>query len=190
MKASFAIIVLFLCSFYPYKNAAIDTQEGRSAYELLNTIRTKPAAYSPILSVDLNAVKPMPNLRWNDTLAKAAEAKALDMANRNYFSHVDLDGLGMNYYINKAGYQLNKEFLKNDKSNFFESIYAGSVSGEDAIKDLIIDSKNPGLGHRNHLLGIGDWNASLTDIGIGFARTDGNSKYKSYMCVLIAKHNW
>lgn len=131
-----------------------------------------------------------PLLKWNDTLAKVAETKALDMATRSYVAHVDPDGYGLNYYINKAGYSLNPKWLASKELNYFESISAGAASGEAAVRTLLIDKDIPDLGHRKHLLGLDKWTASLYDIGIGYARPVDNSPYKSYVCLIIAKHNW
>jgi len=75
------------------------------------------------------------------------------------------------------------------QNNFFESIAAGVDNGEEAIRLLIIDKGFPSQGHRKHLLGMGEWNASLTDIGIGFARRNSGSSYTTYVSIIIAKHN-
>jgi len=72
---------------------------------------------------------------------------------------------------------------------YFESLCVNPATGEDAIKTLIIDKDVPSFGHRNHLPGIGEWNSSLTDIGIGFAKIDSGTKYTTYVSVVIAKHN-
>lgn len=169
--------------------AILDKPEEKKAFELLNKIRENPGSYNKRFGVNLNSVKPKPDLKWNDTLTKAAEAKALDMATRHYFNHVNPDGYGMNYYINKAGYELDAYMLTDKKANFFESIDAGADSGTNAIKDLIIDKETPGLGHRVHLLGMNDFYANLTDIGIGFARCSDGCTYSTYMSVIIAKHH-
>jgi uncharacterized protein YkwD len=129
-------------------------------------------------------------LRWNDTLAKVAETKALDMADKNYFAHVDKKGFGINYRINEAGYEIEPAWIKPKSENFFESICAGMESGKNAIDILLIDKGIPSLGHRKHLLGLDDWNASLYDIGIGYVNIPEGSKYISYMSLIIAKHHW
>ncbi|NNM95837.1 MAG: CAP domain-containing protein [Bacteroidia bacterium] len=182
---------------HPNHKAELDKAEEKSAFEYLNKIRQNPASFSAEFKVNLNMVKPRPALKWNDTLARVAEAKALDMATHNYFGHVDKNGYGMNYYINKAGYQLDAYMLNDKKANFFESINAGADNGIDGIKDLIIDKGTPGHGHRTHLLGISDFYANLTDIGIGFARVaegadkeKGGDTYATYMSVVIAKHHY
>lgn len=171
-------------------NAVIDKEEAQKAFNFLNDIRINPAKhYSEFGFLRTTEVKNT-SLLWNDTLAKAAEAKASDMADRNYYGHVDPDGFGMNHFIHKGGYKLNSNWIKDKSENYFESIAAGAASGEQVIRTFIIDKGVPSLGHRNHLLGVGDWNASLVDIGIGFARRESGSTYKTYICVLIAKHDW
>lgn len=161
--------------------------EARAAFVLLNKIRTNPKAYRNSFQ-QFGDVKPKPALRWNDTLARVAEAKALDMATRNYFAHVDPDGYGINYYIHKAGYALQPAWLKDRKFNYFESCNAGGLTGEEAIKMLIVDDGVPDLGHRKHLLGMDSWSHNLVDVGIGYARSNGKAVYKTYTCVIIAKH--
>ncbi|HEY8895063.1 MAG TPA: CAP domain-containing protein, partial [Niastella sp.] len=101
--------------------------------------------------------------------------------------HTTPEGYGINYLINQSGYSLNGEWLKANNLSYFESIGSGQESGADAVKSLIIDEKDNNKGHRNHLLGITQWDASLYDIGIGFVKSDG-STYQSYTCIIIAKH--
>ncbi|MBB1287182.1 hypothetical protein HRH25_22590 [Flavisolibacter sp. BT320] len=57
-----------------------------------------------------------------------------------------------------------------------------------AIKLLQIDEGVPSLGHRNHLSGIDPWSASLKDIDIGYAWAGEGKQFKTYTCVIIAKH--
>lgn len=184
-----AAILFLSITFFVQPSTGIDKEEAQKAFLLLNKIRTNPQSFTGSMPF-LNDIKTRPQLKWNDTLAKVAEAKALDMATRNYFGHVDPDGYGMNYYINKAGYKLEPKWLSSKDMNYFESLSAGAPSGEKAIENLIIDAGTPTLGHRKHLLGLDDWNAASVDIGIGYARPVASSPYISYVCVLIAKHNW
>ena len=122
---------------------------------------------------------------------KAAQAKAEDMASRNYFAHVDPDGNGMNIKINAAGYELPAEWYANPADNFFESLGCGTNinTGESIMDMLVIDADTPSLGHRNHLLGIKEFWSNCFDIGIGHARNP-NASYINYWCILIAKHNY
>ncbi|UPT68143.1 MAG: CAP domain-containing protein [Sphingobacteriales bacterium JAD_PAG50586_3] len=166
----------------------LDKEEAKKAYFFLNTVRANVTAYAKELQLPNDIKITTRALMWNDTLAKVAEAKALDMATRNYFAHVDPDGVGMNYYIDKAGYKLDKYQVKTKRQNSFESISAGYNTGEEVIKSLIIDTWDPvNLGHRKHLLGMEGW-AGTTDIGIGFARGTVNNKFTTYVSILIAKH--
>ena len=182
-------VVMLLLSFLYNNTPFVVKEEAQQAFQLLNTIRSNPAKYYKELHLNSKLKITQTPLHWNDTLARVAEAKALDMAKRNYFEHVNPDGLGINYFINQSGYTLNADWLKDKKENFFESIGSGHNSGADAIKAMIMDAEDASMGHRDHVLGIGDWDASLHDIGIGFVKCD-DSKYQSYICVIIAKHNW
>ena len=191
MKQAVAILLFLLTvSFTSFQTPQVDKEEARSAFELINRIRMSPKDFSRQLKVNINSVKPRAALIWNDTLAKVAEEKAMDMATKNYFAHVDKSGYGINYYINKAGYRLNPEWVKRKRDNNFESLDAGAETGEKAVVDLVVDLNTAGHAHRNHLLGIDPWNASLTDIGIGFVNGGERSQFKVYMCVIIAKHDW
>ncbi len=182
------IFLAFMAMSLKGNDPALNREEAQSAFNFLNRVRTDPQAHEKEYKF-LEDVKAMPALRWNDTLARVAEARALDMAKKNYFGHVDPDGYGVNYHMNKAGYSLPAEWLKDRGANYFESLGAGASSGINAIENLIIDANTPSLGHRRHLLGMTDWDASLVDIGIGYVTSD-NSKFSSYACVIIAKHNW
>jgi uncharacterized protein YkwD len=182
-------VVMLLLSFLYNNNPFIVKEEAQQAFQLINTIRSNPEKYYKELQLNSKLRITKTPLRWNDTLARVAEAKALDMAKRNYFNHVNPDGYGINFFINQSGYKLNTDWLKDKKENFFESIASGHDSGIAAIKSLIIDEGDATKGHRNHLLGVTDWDASLYDIGIGFVKCDGGA-YQSYICIIIAKHNW
>jgi uncharacterized protein YkwD len=182
-----ALILLLFCCLPGFVQTGLDKAEAQKAFTLLNKIRSNPAAFTQEMPF-LAEIGPKPLLKWNDTLANVAEAKALDMATRNYVDHVDPDGYGLNHFINKAGYALSAKWLTAKNLNFFESISAGSPNGEAAIRKLIIDNGVPTLGHRKHLLGLDSWTSTLYDVGIGYARPVAKAEYKSYVCVIIAKH--
>jgi len=191
IKYVFSILCLFL--FGSFKNSdptIIDKLEAQNAFLYLTEVRDNPDKFSSELNYKKGLKVSGVKLRWNDTLTKVAEQKAQDMATRNYFGHVDPSGYGMNYFINKSGYRLDPAWLKLKSDNYFESLAANHSSGIDMIKALIIDKQTPSLGHRIHLLGLNEWNATLGDIGIGFSRRNSGSNYKTYICVIIAKHNW
>ncbi|MBO4333361.1 MAG: CAP domain-containing protein [Paludibacteraceae bacterium] len=163
------------------------------AYKYLNEMRSNPPAYSKIVDFDLSEVQVRDSLSWDTILAAVAQTKANDMANRNYFGHVNPEGYGINFYIVDAGYKLEKEWLNNRRDNNFESLAAGYTSGKDAVIGLVYDDGIPtgekGSGHRMHLLGIDDWHKKMKDIGIGHAYNPG-SNYKHYWVFVIARHKW
>lgn len=170
-------------------NTSNSSSEIQAAFNYLNSVRKNPARYSNEIGVSLNGVQATHELKWNSTLAKVAQAKAQDMAKRNYFSHVDPDGNGMNIKINAAGYSLRSDWYSNRSLNYFESIAVGTTTGKEAIQLLINDSgaSNESAGHRRHLLGIDNFWSNCYDIGIGMAK---GGSYGYYWCVLIAKHDF
>ncbi|MCZ4694612.1 CAP domain-containing protein [Ancylomarina euxinus] len=161
----------------------------KDAFDYLNAVRNKPASFSDELGIDLSGVVTRNQLIWSAELAKAAYDKAKDMAERNYFAHVDPDGYGMNYKINAAGFDLADYLMPSKSANHFESIAAGTNrnTGEIMIQQLIIDKGIPSLGHRKHLLGMTCFWADAEYCGIGFYKKPG-STYTHYICVMIAKH--
>ena len=186
-KSTMGICILLFLAFRS-EEPAVDREQAKLAYLYLNDVRTSPKKFTTEYPF-LTGFKGMPPLKWNDTLARVAERKALDMATRNYFAHVDPEGYGINYYINKEGYRLDSSWLRKPSANFFESCNAGGLTGREAIKMLLEDNGVPTLGHRKHLLGLDDWSVTLYDVGIGFARAGEGTQYKTYTCVLIAKHS-
>lgn len=176
----------------PDANPDIDTSRAAllSALEYLNSVRAAPPSYSDDLNVDLDNVSPRPPLVWNDTLATVAKNKAADMASRNYFAHTDPDGNGMNIKIHEGGYTLSEAFLKTKADNYFESLSAGEGNTVNVIKTLIVDKGTNPPAHRDHLLGISQFWSNCYDIGIGFVPGTSGSKYRSYCCILIAKHDF
>lgn len=185
------VILSFQGAYAQKKKVSIDRDEAKQAYDYINDFRKDSKRLIKELDVrfDLSKVSKV-QLKWNDKLAKAAEFRAKDMASRDYFDHTTPEGIGPNYYINKAGYALNSDWLKNIKANNFESIAANHPTAVDGIKAFIIGKSSPGFMHRKHILGMDDWYGSLYDIGIGFAKVPEGSIYKTYLCVLIAKHDW
>ena len=190
MKYLLVILLFFSTSFHKNNEVIIDKKEAQDAFTLLTDIRSNPDKYYEELNFEKGLKVSKIKLKWNDTLAKIAETKVYDMANRNYMGHVDPDGYGMNYFIKKSGYKLQPKWTVEKSANYFESLAANTYSGIESIKVLVTDENTPSLGHRKHLLGLDSWNSSLTDIGIRFSRRESGSTYKTYTCVIIAKHDW
>lgn len=170
-------------------NINIDDKEKKIAMDYLNQIRMNPAAFSNEIKVNLSGIRPSKPLKWDPRLAVAAQKKAADMARRNYFNHVDPDGYGMNIRIDQAGYKLNPSWIAQKSMNYFESLAQNySASGKEAVALLINDggADNNNAGHRIHLLGMDQFWANCSDIGIGHASVNG----RHYWCFLVAKHDF
>ena len=173
-----------------FAQSEMDREEAKAMFIYLQELRQGKAGKND--PVQKYAKKNSPMLHWNDTLAAVAEQRAMDLAKNNYFDHVDKKGRGVNYYIAKAGYALEKEWQDRPSNNFFESLQAGKTGHKEVIQDLIIDKGIPSKGHRKHLLGLDDWNEKNVDVGIAHYIPDASMKtdYQSYTVIIIARHHW
>jgi len=160
-------VLVLLLSFFYNTNPFIVKEEAQQAYEYLNTVRLHPEQFYDSLHIDSALHIQKCGLLWNDKLARIAEEKAISMA--------------------RSGYAQDTVLMNQSNDNYFESAVAGSAGGDEAIRSLIIDQNIPTMANRNHLLGIGVSNSTLTDIGIGYVRCDAG-KYRSYACIILAKH--
>ena len=115
-------------------------------------------------------------------LTKVAQERALDMATRGYFSHSNPDGLGPNYLVQQAGYQLPSFYNQSLIGNNIESIGGGYPSA-----NAVWTGWMSSTGHRTHLLGTISFYAEQVDVGIGYAY-DPNSQYGHYWVVITARH--
>jgi hypothetical protein len=163
---------------------AIDAGEQLFVYQL-NRARHDPVAYQQeeALPVDLSYVTPRGPLAVNNNLSNSAEFHATEMAVHNYFGHQSaVTGEWPNQMARDAGYPLDPNFPNND--NYIESIAAGTFYAfpSEPLRDLIIDEGIPSLGHRNHLLGIDQFNAEAREIGVGHALSV-NSTYQNYWAI-------
>ncbi len=130
-----------------------------------------------------------------------ARAKALDMARRKYFNHVDPDGFGPNYVMQSLGYELAKGYGRARNANSFESINMSMspVSGklveygtDDAslVADKAINSFMASPPHQKHLFGHDANIRKQTRYGIGYAidhfRGRGGQLMKARLVAFIA----
>jgi uncharacterized protein YkwD len=76
------ILLISQTSFYAQNETV------KEAFLYLNKVRANPSLYSKEVGVSLSGIKARHALKWNDTLAKVAQAKAEDLARNNYFDHV------------------------------------------------------------------------------------------------------
>lgn len=89
-------------------------------------------------------------LRWNDTLAGAAQVHAKDMARHSYFSHKSRDGSTPAQRLTRAGYRY---------SAMGENIAAGQTTSAEAVAGWI---RSPG--HCANLM-----SPAYTEMGVAFA---------------------
>ncbi|HEX4086209.1 MAG TPA: CAP domain-containing protein [Chthoniobacteraceae bacterium] len=121
-----------------------------------------------------------PQLILDPIIEKVARARAQDMAVRNYFSHVNPDGVAANYLLRQAGYQLPSWWGTDPTDNYVESIAAGYSSASDTWTQWM--NSPP---HKVHLLGQNSFFATETHYGVGYY-ADPNSQYQYYWVVITA----
>jgi len=127
-----------------------------------------------------NARQKRPVMIYDQRLARAARAKAYDMARRGYFAHVDPDGNGANVLISRTGYRLPPIYLTSRELNFVESLAGGHDTAEETYQQFLTSAL-----HRRHLLGENPVYAAQTRIGVGYAYVP-DSKVVHYWAVLTA----
>ncbi len=181
-----SLILLPSFTINPEKGVYLDKAQEQKAFVLLNKVRKDPNAYSERYGVSLRGIAPRTDLVWNDSLAVVAERKAMSMAMRGYFGHVDPDGNGINIIINKS-YPLSDDLIKDKKLGTLEALEGGAPSGEVAIKNIVTDKAHTGQEGRKLVLGEGDFNASLNEVGIGYVHGTGSTKYWSYTVIILGK---
>lgn len=138
----------------------------------VNRARNDPVGYQAErnLPIDLSYVTPRPPLAVNDRLTASAQFHADEMAQHDYFAHLsEVTGEWPNKMARDQGYALPSFY--SSEVNQIESLAAGHTYGAAAapLEGLIIDEGIDPPGHRNHLLGIGDFFATSREIGVGHA---------------------
>ena len=116
----------------------------------------------------------------DERLCQVARARAMDMAKRRYFDHVNPDGNGPNYLVRQAGYPLPSHYSTSRSANNVESIGCG-YSGANACWDGWMGSS----GHKTHLLATSSFYTDQTAYGVGYYY-DSGSPYRSYFVVITA----
>jgi hypothetical protein len=113
-------------------------------------------------------------------LTSVARARAKDLADRHYFSHVNPDGEGPNYLVEKAGYKLPDYWGDDKAANYVESIAAGQSTASATWSDWMGSAP-----HKKHLMAEDDFYAKQTSVGVGYY-ADPNSEYMYYWVVISA----
>ena len=127
-----------------------------------------------------NSQQGRPQLILDPVIEGVARARAKDMAERNYFSHVNPDGVAANYLLRQAGYVLPAWWGGDPAANYVESIAAGYSQPSATWNAWMSDS-----GHKTHLLALNSFFATETHYGVGYYY-DPNSTYQYYWVVITA----
>lgn len=119
-------------------------------------------------------------MRLDDRLVQVARARAMDMARRDYFGHVNPDGNGPNYLVRATGYALPSTWSSDRRANNIESIGGGYMSAQECWSELMKSTP-----HRTHLLAQESFFSNQTSYGIGHYY-DPNSTYWHYWVIITA----
>jgi uncharacterized protein YkwD len=160
------LTVVFAC-FLPLVSRAAAVTLLPQEQAIANDLTTDPNQGRPYMVLD-------------PVIQAVAEARAKDMAVRNYFSHVNPDGVAANYLLRQAGYQLPAWWGTDPTANYVESIAAGYSSPSDTWTQWM-DSPP----HKEHLLAQNSFFATETHYGVGYYY-DPNSTYQYYWVVITA----
>ncbi|MEA3212623.1 MAG: hypothetical protein QOE70_5680 [Chthoniobacter sp.] len=121
-----------------------------------------------------------PFVQVDPILSQVARARAMDLAKRHYFAHVNPDGHGPNYLVRQAGYALPEGYDTSATGNNIESAAAGDTTASATWNGWM--GSPP---HKKHLLAEDAFYAEQTSIGVGYY-FDPNSDYQYYWVVLTA----
>jgi len=113
-------------------------------------------------------------------LTSVARARAADMAHRRYFSHVNPDGIGPNWLLQSAGYELPSFWGRSRSQNFVESIGGGYATPAAAW-----DGWMHSTAHRTHLLAQSGFYRDQTNFGVG-VYSDPSSPLRRYWVIITA----
>lgn len=119
-------------------------------------------------------------LTCNPLLVDVARQRAADMAQRDYFDHVNPDGAGPNSMVRSAGYRLPDYYDQSPPGNNVESIAAGFDTAE-ATWEGWVNSPH----HRSHVLAEEPFFTEQSEYGIGYYY-EPNSYYQHYWVLLTA----
>lgn len=119
-------------------------------------------------------------MHLDERLVMVARARAMDMARRDYFGHVNPDGNGPNFLVRATGYTLPGTWSTDRRANNIESIGGGYMSAQECWSELMKSTP-----HRTHLLAQESFFRNQTSYGIGHYY-DPNSTYWHYWVIITA----
>ena len=121
-------------------------------------------------------------MHCDPVLTYVARLRALDMAKRRYFDHVNPDRDGPNVLVQRAGYVLPTFYSHSRSANNVEVIVAGRPTADAAWKAWLKSGH-----HRPLALGTDRFYRDQTDYGVGYAQVPG-SQFGSYWVLISARH--
>lgn len=186
--ATLAVGLAFCASIVPIQNAMAQESSIFIPYVSYIAVPDDPClvsaqANSMVTLINEHTDQQRSSLTCNPVLATVAQDRANDLATRNYFDHINPDGLGPNYLVAEAGYSLPSYYPRSRTANTIESIVAAG-NGETAAQVLTYLLGSPG--HRTHILGESSFYRKQVEIGVGYA-FNANSEYGHYWVVLMAE---
>lgn len=141
----------------------------------------------------------------NQALTTAARLHGQDMIARDYFDHVNPDGIAANHRVIAAGYPLPVDrrltatgqiYGSAPTSQQVEALHQSTTSEPnrvwtpadwlEAIDGLIIDACVPSRGHRNHLMGVSELGAIEHEVGIGAVTGAGKGTKSDASRLIVA----
>jgi len=202
----FVALMLLALPLADVAQAAVPTAEEMLFLYEVNRARSDPPAWALEYGLDqidggdgqkttLQGVAVQPPLALNTLLVDSSRFKAQEMAANNYFDHQSaVTGIWPNKLERDFSYPLatsipasgGGNWIFPDTSNGVESIAAGYGPGANdfsqainALIALIVDSGIPSLGHRVHILGIGEPNSLFVEAAAGYG-VNGSSTLHNY----------
>ncbi|AIF69331.1 hypothetical protein PAP_04600 [Palaeococcus pacificus DY20341] len=126
-------------------------------------------------------------LEWNETLEKAAQMHAEDMAKRNYFSHESPEGETFKDRLAKVGYK--PKSISDGKS---ETIVIGGENlflygGEGSVEEIVNEAVNGWMNSKGHRDNILRKEFTLTGIGVAFAHNCTYEGQSFEFCIYIVQ---
>lgn len=117
-------------------------------------------------------------------LCKVARDRAMDMARRGYYSHVNPDGQAANFLVQRAGFLLPPNYDGSKTGNNIESLVA-TTGGDSAYAFTFwINSKE----HRKHVFAEDNFHKNQTSVGVGFFRSPQAPFTKYYVLICAPKN--
>ncbi|MBD2704257.1 CAP domain-containing protein [Spirosoma sp. BT702] len=141
--------------------AAATSAQQTEILNRINAIRAKPCTCGG------RSYPAVPALTLNNQLNTAADKHAVDMASKNYFSHMGRDGSDPGTRIKREGYAW---------STYAENIAAGYTASAQ-----VVDGWRASVGHCQNIM-----NPNLKHLGVGYGYSS-SSTYKYYWVALFAK---